>query len=337
MKEILRKILFGTAAIREYSTVTIESGIRERVYLQKEHSDPKDRSGTLRDRRASYPLDVSSCHFLLCLDPIVFGIWLEKEKARVLDRQGGYSLYFRDTAFVTGRDIGKESLAVIGLDLFDTIEEEGGMGKEGGTLFLFRLKTVAISHISALKARLIFSKYYKKPGLTFDRVKAFAAAYSYPRRVRIISFREEGYYNIFPMDLLGDIPLAGRCVFGLRHTNRTLSRIIETKKIVMSEVPARYKETIYQLGSHHGSAPPPPAQLPFNVIPSGTFGFWVPEWVESYQEINVLQTINLGSHMLLWGAPAAKSTLRPPAGHLYHIHFLLYLHQLKKGTAYPLV
>jgi hypothetical protein len=318
MKEILRKIIFGNTVIREYSTVTMTEGIQEKAWLQ--------------DDAGEWTLDISQRHFLLCLDPIVFGVWLGKDRQTpALESKKGYRLYFRDTAFTPGRDIGKGALAVIRLDLYDKIEEEGG------ALFLFRLKAVKIAHVNFLKARLIYSKYYKKPGLTFGRVKEFAAAYSYPRRVRIISFKEEGYYNIFPMDLLGDIPEAGRCVFGLRHTNRTLSRIVETKKIVMSEVPAGVKDTIYRLGSHHGSAPPPPDQLPFGVIPSDRFGFWVPDWAESYKEIRILRTIDLGSHLLLWGEPVAESILRPATPRLYHIHFLLYLHQLKKGTAYPLV
>jgi hypothetical protein len=334
-------MLFGTATIREYSTVTADGGIRESVFLQRGRHAIESPDQYATDPLFVTVLDVSHCHFLLCLDPIVFGIWLEKEKAIRLDPSGIYQLNFRDTETGADGDSAKDALAVIQLALMDKIVEDGtrdkDSGNESGTLFLFRLQSVAISHIGKIKARYIFSKYYKKPGLTFDKVKAFAAAYSYPRRVRIISFREEGYYNIFPMDLLGDIPRAGRCVFGLRHTNRTLSRIVETKKIVMSEVPALYKEAIYQLGSHHGSAPPPPDQLPFAVIPSGRFGFWVPEWAESYQEISILQTIDLGSHMLLWGEPVEKTVLREACDHLYHIHFLLYLHQLKTATAYPLV
>ena len=53
------------------------------------------------------------------------------------------------------------------------------------------------------------------------------------------------------MDLVGDIPPSSRYVFGLRHTNVTLARIIEAKKLVVSEIPYEYKEIIYQLGKHH--------------------------------------------------------------------------------------
>jgi hypothetical protein len=228
-----------------------------------------------------------------------------------------------------GPDTVRGTVATGRLELFDRIVEEQG------SLLLLVLKESSIRHISSLKARLLYFNYYKKPGLSFDKLKSLATAYSYPRRVRIISFREDGYYNIFPMDLLGEIPRAGRYVFGLRHTNHTLARIIETKKIVVSEVPAGYKDSIYQLGSHHSGGPPPLEQLPFAVMNSPRFGFWIPEWAESCQEIRILKTVNLGSHMLLWGEPLSESLLKLATPRLHHIHFLHYLGQKARGLTYP--
>lgn len=315
MKELYRKVIFGDAGIREYSTIRIDDEIRERVYLQWGDSEP--------------PVDVSPDHWVLCLEPVVFGVWLDKAR-QAPDKTARCMMYFRDEACHPGKDPGKGCLAALQLDLVDKIDEQGGC------LFLFRLNACRIHHISFIRTRLIYSKYYKKPGLTFSKLKSFVAAYSYPRRVRIISFRDEGYYNIFPMDLLGDIPQAGRYVFGLRHTNTALARIIEAKKIVVSELPFECKETIYRLGSHHSSSPPPTNELPFAVSPSHLFGFWIPDFAESYKEIKILRTINLGSHMLMWGEPLGATRIKPDTPHLYHIHYLLYLHQKARGFSYPL-
>ena len=139
------------------------------------------------------------------------------------------------------------------------------------------------------------------------------------------------------MDLLGELPQAGRYVLGLRHTNTTLARIIGAKKVLVSEFPYACKEAIYRLGSHHSANPPSIGELPFGVIESRVFGFWAPEWVESYQEIRILKTINLGSHMLIWGEPMAETRIRPDTPHLYHIHYLLFLQQRARGFSYPLV
>jgi hypothetical protein len=216
------------------------------------------------------------------------------------------------------------------LYFFNKIEESDG------SLLLLKLAESKIHHISFMKTRLLFYKYYKKPEQNFYRLKSYSASYSYPRKVRLISFKEGTWYNIFPMDLVGDIPGNKRYVFGLRHSNVTLARIIETKKIAVSEVPYEYKEVIYRLGKHHRE-PLNASELPFSFIQSEIYDFPIPDWANSYKEIKILKTMNLGSHMLLWGEEINKKKLTGPSLHLYHIHFLHYLHQRNKGMAYQLV
>ena len=62
MKKLIRNILFGAEPVSEYCTVTTGPEINERVFLRLGNRD----------------IDVSQRHWLLCLDPIVFGIWFEK-------------------------------------------------------------------------------------------------------------------------------------------------------------------------------------------------------------------------------------------------------------------
>ncbi len=312
MKKILRKILFGDAMIREYATVKngSDDDIKERVFFK----NGKD------------TIDVSRNHWLLCLEPIVFGIWIKKEAGGMgPDKKEASTLYFSGD----NTNSRQNTTAIVVLDFLDIIEEEDGC------LFLFKLKKCRLYQTGFIRTWLLYIKYYKKPGLSFNKLKSFAAAYSYPRRVRIISFKQDGYYNIFPMDLLGDIGRCNRYVFGLRHTNVTLPKIIETKKIVVSEISFEHKDIIYQLGKHHSVSPPLIDSLPFGVMKSKDLGFYIPEWAESYKEIAIDKTINLGSHMLLWGKSAGKNVLKNPGSHLYHIHFLLYLYHKHKGPGYP--
>jgi len=316
MKSLLRKIIFGDAAIREYATITISDKIREKVYL----------------KIGATTKDISQSHWLLCLDPIVFGIWIENsESTGLIDANGEYKMYFTNPPGYTGKNIKANVVADLTLDVFDKIIEKEGI------LLLLKLRKSRIYHINFIKAHLLFLKYYKKPQLSFTKLKFFASAYSYPRRVRIISFKQNEYYNIFPMDLLGDIRHHNKYVFGLRHTNITLPKIVESKKLVVSEVSYQHKDIIYQLGSHHSTNTPPVEQLPFKVIKSKNFGFYIPEWVDSYKEINIVKTINLGSHMLLWGEVLDECLLKSSTGHLYHIHYLLYLYQKRKHLEYSLV
>ncbi len=309
MKKFLRNILFGDIPVTEYSTVTVKDNIIERVYLETN----------------GISMDVSSTHWLLCLSPVVFGIWFRKgENFDSFDGGLSYRMLFKDS------EKDAEIVANIKLTFFNKIDESDG------TLLLLRLTDSGIHHVSQLKTRLLFYKYYKKPEQDFFKLKSYSAAYSFPRKVRLISFREGNWYNIFPMDLVGDIPESKRYVFGLRHTNVTLARIIETKKMVVSEVPYEHKKVIYQLGKHHRE-PLSDTKLPFRLTQSENYDFPIPEWIISYKEIKIVSTMNLGSHMLLWGEEINERKLAGPSSHLFHIHFLHYLHQQKKGQAYQLV
>jgi flavin reductase (DIM6/NTAB) family NADH-FMN oxidoreductase RutF len=303
MKRLFRKLLMGDTAFSEYSKVTVADAIPEKVYLEV----------------AGKRLDVSGLQWVLCIEPIMFGVWIEKKEDAVFHTKATeYFLHVGNTE------------AIVKLSLFTSIQEEKG------TLLVLELKKSNIHQFPFIKTWLLFFRYYKKDGLTFNRFKSFVSAYSYPRRVRLVSFRQNDYYNIFPMDLTGDISHTNRYVFGLRHTNIALPKIMETKKLVISEVSYKHKDIIYQLGKHHSSSPPAIDTLAFNIQTSKNFEFYIPGWVERYTEIRILQTVNMGSHMLLWGEVVATHTLTDPADHLFIVHFLHFLHQKNKGVPYKL-
>jgi hypothetical protein len=306
MKKKIREILFGKIPVREYATVSITNDIKEHVYLDAD----------------GIRLDISSNQWLLCLNPVIFGVWIEKNENHItLEKKDSFKISFCESA------THGEMVATIKLAFFDMIEESSG------TLYLLKVKNASTQHISFIKTWMLYHKFYKKPEQDFATLKSYAAAYSYPRKVRLISFKDGDQFNIFPMDLVGDISQNKRFVFGLRHSNITLAKIIEAKKIVVSEVPFEYKDIIYQLGKHH-STPLSTTALPFEVMQSEAFGFPIPLWSNSYREIKILKTINLGSHMLLWGETVNEAVLTGNAEALYHIHFLHYLHLKSRHFTY---
>ena len=315
MKDILSKIIFGELIIREYVTVfTTDDQINERVYLQT-------------DARM---IDISLNHWLLCLDPVVFGIWIPSEaNISPLSFQSVFKIYVADS----DSDIKKSRsclLSVLTLEYIDKIEEEDGV------FLLLKPVKCGIRYLNYLKILLIYFNHYKKPGLSLSKFKFLVSSFSYPRKVRLVSFgKEKEDYNIFPMDFAGDIASSGRFVFGLRHTNRSMPGIISAKKLVVSDCSSEYRSIIYELGKHHLATPSTPDTLPFKILETGQFGFYVPEWVDSYREIRIDKTMNLGSHMLFWGKSINEKKMRVSDAHLYHIHFLLYFHQKRKGSTYP--
>lgn len=295
MKRQIRKMLMGDTVFSEYSRIRISGEVQEKAWLE---FDGK-------------VVDVSLSHWLLCIEPLVFGVWIGQ--GRALD--GEYRLRFGDAAVMT-------------LDLLHRIEEENGV------LLLLKVKHCRLAQLDPIRRWLLYHRYYSRDKMSYSRFKGFAAAYSHPRRVRLISFREEDNYNIFPMDLLGEIPLLNKYVFGLRHTNRTLQQIVATGRIVVSEVPAMCEDIVYKLGKHHSTSPPALGDLPFEVRCTENFGFYYPVWVQSYKEIRIQKTFDMGSHMLLWGEIVGEVQVMGGDDHSYLVHFLQFLHQKNKGRSY---
>ncbi len=312
MIKFIRKILWGNP--KEYITVRIADKINESVYLE---------TGALT-------LNISKNHWVLSLDPLVIGIWInDPEQAAIIDKENTFNIYFRDSPESGNQAERPTTLAFMELGFFNKIEE-----KEG-TLYLFRLIRSQILPGKLMKGLNLFFTRFKKPDYSFSRFKSLASAYSYPRKVNLISFRQEDYFNLFPMDLLGNIEGSNLHVFGLRHSNVALQKIIETGKMVVSGISYEQKDIIYQLGKHHSANPRSLQDLPFDSFETERFGFYLPEWVENYREINITKTINLGSHMLLWGKAANIVTIKESKGSLFHIHFLLFHHQQTKRSSYP--
>ena len=296
MKRLIRKILMGDTVFSEYSRIRFSGETQEKVWLAC----------------GEKTINVSRSHWLLCIEPLVFGVWVGRED--VVDHQ--YRLLFSDAAVVT-------------LELMHKVEDPGGV------LLLLKVVHCQLLQLDPIRRWVLYRRYYSRDKMSYGKFKGFAAAYSHPRRVRLISFREEDQYNIFPMDLLGEVPLQHKYVFGLRHTNRTLQQIAATGKIVVSEVPAAYEDAVYKLGRHHSSSPPALDELPFEVNCTRRFGFYYPVWVQEYKEVRIRATFNMGSHMLLWGEIEGEEKINEGDDHSYLIHFLQYLHMKKKGPMQP--
>jgi hypothetical protein len=309
MNHLLNHWLSGNLPVTEYSTITVPSEIHEKVILDFENQR----------------IDISADQWLLCMDPAVFGIWLSKEiNITFPNEHSHFNIHFKD------HSANNKTTADLKLVYLARIEEPEGC------LLLLSLAKVSIHHVNYLKTRFLYYRHYHRPTHTFEKLKSFAAAYSYPRKVRLISFGLPPDNNIFPMDLVGEILPHNRYVFGLRHTNKSLSGIVQSGEMAVCEVPSRYKTIIYQLGNNHKNTVES-LSPPLEVIRSELFKFPIPAWSNSYKELKITKTLNLGSHMLLWGKVLNEIKMSAPETNLFHVHFLHQLHQLKAGYSYPMV
>ena len=314
MKTFIRKWLLGDTVFSAYVNVTFPDHPQQKVWL----------------RAGKEIIDISGAHWLLCIEPIVFGVWISNQSMQVADHVENFSMIYGGNTHPNGQSIENEE-ACINLQLLESIVEETGV------LFLLKFCNADIYQLNTLKRYLLFFRYYRKDGLKYARFKEYVTSYSYPRKIRVVSFREGDYYNIFPMDLLGDIPGSKWYVFGLRHTNIALTKIIESGRLAVCEVSFQFKDTIYQLGKHHSSKMPAVTELSFETIQSKSFSFHIPAWVQDCKEVRIFKTVDMGSHMLLWGEVIDAVTFSPSSQPLYLVHLLHYLEAKKRGIEYTRV
>lgn len=307
MRRFLKNTLYRNIPMSEYKCTTSESQPEEKVYLIS----------------SDHRIDVSESHWPLSLQPLIFGAWLHDDYNIDVSRKISFQFVSINSS---------KPFATATAELFETLL----VGR--GRLLLFQITAVHLGHVSRLELGVLFRCYFKKPQLGFDRFALNSLAFSYPRKVRLVSFRDDDFCSIFPMDLLGIFNQENDFVFGLRHSNRALERILKRQKLVVAEVGPAHQDDIYALGAFHSTAMPPLDTLPLDIISTVLFSFPVPAYTEAYHEIEITGHRNVGSHMLLIGRSCAQTRLRPATGSLCHIHFLLALarHRMNRSASMPL-
>ena len=192
---------------------------------------------------------------------------------------------------------------------------------------MYQIEGVRNYQLSPFHRLALFGYFLRSKANTFYSRRVISALYSYPRRIIIVSYRDENYYNIFPMDIQGFIAEENIYLLGLRTTNATLEKILDAKKVVVCDTDTVDLETVYNLGKHSSKAPTPINELPFGVSESQLFGFPVPDFSGSYKELEIIHHRKMGYHMLMMGKVVNAKQIKPNPSSLYHVGFL----QFKKG------
>lgn len=293
MHSLIKKLFFNNAAIKTfYITRLLESEIAEKVVLKNGKQD----------------IDISSSHGMICLDPFCIGMWLPGDKASSIDSKKA------EIDFTKGDKLN----ATIQLSLIEKI------ATPHGELLLYKIEKVKNHQLSALHRWMLLRYLLKSKNNTYYHRRVVSALYSYPRSIIIVSYRDDSYYNIFPMDIHAYLKEEGMYILGLRTTNITLDKILEAKKVVVCDTDHVDIKTVYDLGKHSSTAPTPIEEMPFGVTESELFHFYVPEFVGSYKEIEIIQHKKMGYHMLLVGKIVNNKVIDQNASSLYHVGFLEY-------------
>ena len=211
-----------------------------------------------------------------------------------------------------------------------TITKGGGLATEVKVKLKESISSVHVFEITGAQCHqlpywhqfILQKRYflYKKKD-TFLQGMIYAATYSFPRRVIAVSYRDNSYFNIFPMDFQCFIEKDNVSILGLRTTNTTLKKILESKKVLVSDSTSVDVNTIYDLGRNHSAAPPSVDQLPFGITKSKLFDFYVPDFSASYREFEIACHVELGTHTMMIGSLVNSEKRTSDQSFIHHVHF----------------
>jgi len=293
----LRRLFFKDNVIRTFFITRLQAAeVEEKVFLKNGKAN----------------IDITTNHAMICLDPFCVAAWIRSKDAANLDHQQA-TIQFKK---------GNKLNASIQVSLIEKTDTPKGI------LLLYKVEKVKNYQLSLLQRLVFFGWLIRSKKNTFYSREVTSALYSYPRNIIIVSYSDKEYTNIFPMDIHGYIAEENMYLLGLRTTNLTLDKILEAKKVVVSDTDSVDLTTVYNLGKHSSKSPAQKDELPFRTIDSEQFGFPVPDFTGSYKEIEIVRNRKMGFHMLMIGNVVNAKQLKPYPSSLYHVGFL----QFKTGN-----
>ncbi|HTH82842.1 MAG TPA: hypothetical protein VL490_07890 [Mucilaginibacter sp.] len=299
MNLFLKRLFFNDAAIKTFHIARLApQQIEEKVWLKK----------------GERVIDITHRQSMICLDPFCISVWLPADAVKLINTSAVQILFTR----------GDEVNASLNVSLIETIPTATG------SLLLYKIEKVKNNQLTPLHRLLFLGHLLRSKKNTYQSRRTISALYSYPRKVIIVSYQDDAYYNIFPMDIQGHIAEEDIYVLGLRTTNITLDKILAAKKMVICDTHAIALNTVYDLGKHSSTSPTKKEDLPFAINDSELFGFPVPAILGSYKEVEIIHNRKMGYHMLLVGKVVNSKVIVENSSSFYHVGFL----QAQKGH-YP--
>ena len=293
LRSVVKKILFKNKEPRKFIPIHLSPGaIQETVALI---------AGT-------FEIDISQIHCVVCHRPFMMAVVLS---------QKDFNFDFK-SARIEIRKMNKIKAKV-------DIELRKNIPGDGRHVLVFEITDSRCYQLNSVHQYVLLKRYFlrhKKD--SYLEGKIYSAMYSFPRRVIVVSYRDNDYVNIFPMDFQCRSD-SGLHLFGLRTTNVTLAKILATKKVLVADTDGANIKHIYALGRNHSAVPPSLADLPFRTIDSDSFGFPVPAFSSSYAEIEIIHYEELGTHTLMIGKVLNAREFRPQGPLFHHVHFFEFI------------
>lgn len=164
--------------------------------------------------------------------------------------------------------------------------------------------------------------FNKKEGNVFlkgNLLKQVQVAYSMPRKICLISTGKNGLYNLFPTDLHGKVN-DQLYVISLRHEGKACRQVMETGRLVLSDMEVGAYKRVYSLGKNHMQPLKERYTFEFSPSDSAIFHLPLPLQVLAYKELELADSFTEGIHRLLIFRIVNEIKLTADHGTLAHIH-----------------
>jgi len=256
------------------------------------HADPQQHLRVCLENSGT-EVDISATHAIVALRPLLIAVGGVAADAAIL-KGGRLRAIVREPA-QNGRILGR-----INLRLHDTIAAGDSY------VHLFRTEggrnlcaPIVRRQLTYLHERWKMSRDTNPRNIHMVPSEAFTLwiLHDVPRPVLLVSYGDASRANMFPMDLLGPLH-DGWFVLGLHASSPAVDVWRESRRVVVSAMPLRFKPTVYSMGKNHREPFRDPAKLAVSWAPSKTFAIPAPEQALSVRELRIVTSRDLGSHVL---------------------------------------
>lgn len=304
MNAFIRKIITNGYGLIDYVPVGIDH-ITEKSFLQLGDSS----------------VEVTDQQFTLAYNPLVIGINMDHQLYDVVrNEHRTMKLCFVDT--LTSKRISEVHLK------YYKIPNE--WDRDHRLLVLFHARKAVNYQLGWIRRNIILALRYRSNkqakkyfgSLSFGLHKQYAAQFSFPRKVVLIAVKDNNFYQLFPIDLHGALHDQNIYIWGIRHSNKAIPHLKNSKKVVIADVPYTSFQAIYSLGNF--GTVKEIGEKSSSKIPSRTWQFMLPEFVLGYKEIELEYYEDIGSQCLFWGRIIHEEATGSGKA-LHHVHFLRFL------------
>ncbi len=318
MKQVIKRWLTNGHSLRDYYPVA--------------NIDHNSHVSVIAHLSTGVNLNVTSHQWTLAYNPIVIGILLPKARENEIRRS---SLRLEYHWCADSSSVQSDKLSEVDLRYDETLD----IVAQDDVLMLFTATGARNFHLSMLRRSILLYRLYilcKKrekyfETLSFSLYQQYVAQFTYPRKVMMIAVEHEGSPHFFPIDLQGRVSIF--YFFGLRHSNKIINVLQQTRKVVICVVPASEHKTLYYLGKF--SKESEKKSIAFSRSP--VFRFQIPEFVSGYYEIELINDRDIGSQQLFTGKIVNAVEASPDTTLLYHVHMLQILAAEEKKEPYTLL